>query len=272
MRLHSLSSRAASGALSSRLSWLPEGYCEHAPPAPVAHAVECVWTSLSRRAEQVAVDPDGCVDLLIRCSTGVCAASSIPSVSIVGAMTRSEMVAVRAGDVHIGVRFHPGYASSLLRAPLNQCTDRVRPLHDVAHLHAESLIDAVARIEHLDALAAVLSTLIVPSPRDPDAMQRAIDALVQSHGHLPLNACSDLAHLGERQFRRACLARTGLSPKRLSRVLRYRQLAATLRAAPSSSMSVLAATYGYSDQAHMIRDVQQLCGRTPAALVREAHA
>ncbi len=194
------------------------------------------------------------------------AASRTPSVSLVGAMSHTEMVSVNADDVHIGVRFRPGYASQLVHVPVDQFTDRVIPLRGSTPFNAEAVLRAIDQVEHSHALAPVLSALLMPSPREPDAVQRAIDLMAHSHGLLPLGACSDIARLGERQFRRACIARTGLSPKRLSRVLRLRHLTAALREVPSASMSTVAATYGYSDQAHMIRDVRQLTGRTPSAL------
>ncbi len=259
-------------SLSATLNWLPEGYCEHAPPAHVAHAVECVWTSVSGRAQSVPVDPDGCVDVVIRYAASARAARRTPSVSIVGAMSQTEIVSVNADDVHIGVRFRPGYGSQLVHVPVDQFTDRVISLCGSSPFNAEAVLRAVGRVEHPSVLAPVLSSLLIPSPREPDAVQRGIDLMVRSHGLLALSASSDMAHLGERQFRRACLARAGLSPKRLSRVLRLRQLIATLRAAPSASMSTLAATNGYSDQAHMIRDVRQLTGRTPATLLGVGHA
>ena len=244
----------------------PAGYREHAPPAHAAHAVECVWRSVSVHAERVPVDPDGCVDVLLRWTKASHEAPVTHAVSIVGAMSRSEIVSVNTGDIHIGVRFRPGWAASLLRAPVDHFTDRVRPLDRYAHLDPESLIRAVVRVEHFDALASAVCAFVTPAPPDADEIQRAIDALVRSHGRLSLNALSDIANLGERQFRRVCIARTGLSPKRLARVLRFRNLTIALRASPPAPMSEVAAAHGYSDQSHMIRDARQLSGRTPVAL------
>jgi AraC-like DNA-binding protein len=61
---------------------------------------------------------------------------------------------------------------------------------------------------------------------------------------------------------------TGLTPKRYSRVQRFRRLLATARAHPDRSWSQLACEAGYADQAHLCREFVEFAGVTPAAYRR----
>ena len=54
------------------------------------------------------------------------------------------------------------------------------------------------------------------------AMQQAIDAMVEAHGQLELSTLARQAGLSLRQLRRRCREYTGISPKLLCRILRFR--------------------------------------------------
>jgi AraC-like DNA-binding protein len=259
------STRAGAGALPF-LAHMPVGYREHSLSESARRVLDGVWTSVSARNDVTLIEPDGCVDVIVHTSIVSETRRRRPSAVVVGAMTRARPVPVREGDVHIGIRFRPGRAYAALGVPLDQFTDVVRPLHPLALAQARYVADALARADDMESLVCTLSAMFVAIEREPDPVQRAIDALESSHGRLPLSECSELAMLSDRQFRRACATRTGLSPKRLARILRFRHVVSTLRTGIAPSMSRLAASCGYSDQAHMIREVRTYSGRSPSQI------
>lgn len=67
-------------------------------------------------------------------------------------------------------------------------------------------------------------------------------------------------HLSE-QFRREF----GLAPKTVGRIARFDAAAALLKAVPTAGVGRVAATAGYADQAHMIRDWHDFAGAAPTA-------
>ena len=74
-------------------------------------------------------------------------------------------------------------------------------------------------------------------------------------------------YVSPRQLQRRLLAASGYTPKALHRVLRLQRLLALAGRAGPSSLAMLALRAGYADQAHMTRDVRDLAGATPAALL-----
>jgi AraC-like DNA-binding protein len=75
------------------------------------------------------------------------------------------------------------------------------------------------------------------------------------------------AALSPRQLRRLCLERAGVSPKYLSRIVRFRKAVKRINALRLNSAQPgwadLAADCGYYDQAHFIREFQEFTGYTP---------
>jgi AraC-like DNA-binding protein len=67
--------------------------------------------------------------------------------------------------------------------------------------------------------------------------------------------------MSERQFRRRCLEESGLAPKHLCRVLRFRR--ACELGERGLPWGLIAAEAGYFDQAHLIRDFREFTGATP---------
>jgi AraC-like DNA-binding protein len=59
------------------------------------------------------------------------------------------------------------------------------------------------------------------------AAQKAIDDMVHRKGVVSIDEPANGAGLSARQFRRQCLALTGLTPKRLCRVIRFRPAVST---------------------------------------------
>lgn len=85
----------------------------------------------------------------------------------------------------------------------------------------------------------------------------------QRHGYVSLDELARQTSVCMRQFRRLCVNETGLSPKLLARVLRFRH--ASKRAnSEIGEHSRLAIECGYADQAHMIAEFRYFSGATPA--------
>src|SRR5216683_5837134 len=109
--------RTGCGACQTRpVDWSP-GYREYAPPAALAHALSCVWVSVTADAEErpTLVLPDACTDLVWRDGTGV---------SLAGPDTGPVLVPSPPGSVVAGVRFRPGAGGPALGLPLSVLLDQ----------------------------------------------------------------------------------------------------------------------------------------------------
>ena len=169
------------------------------------------------------------------------------------------------GSLLCGVRFRPGMARSFLRIPAGELTDSVIPLDDLLGRSAREFERRLSNA-HSSSEAALILAASLPAPANaPNAVQRTIAALAATHGLADLDRFSRAANLSPRQFRRRCLEESGLTPKHLCRILRFRR-ALNLGSRHKQDWAGIAAETGYFDQAHLIRDFREFTGQTPMAV------
>lgn len=184
---------------------------------------------------------------------------------VVGAMTRPHRVDVEAGTTFVGVRFLPGMVASAVPVNGESLTDTTVALEAIWRGDAKLLGKRLLQAETAEERGAVLERMLLFRRAVPRA-QRGIGLIVERDGQVSLEEVCDIAHLGERHFRRYCLERTGLTPKMLARIVRFRRARLRLAEGSPVSLAQLAVDTGYFDQAHMIRDFRALAGDTPARL------
>lgn len=215
----------------------------------MVHALPSALTLLRYRPRDGRLTlPDVCCDLLW--VNGRC--------SIVGPL-RHALPAMGTGQPVSVLRLDPLVARHWIGVPLHELTDRVTEL---------ALVD-----RRLSARMTALfesggeSTLVGPvahtTPLATDSRVRQARELC--HGHR-VPAIASAVGLGERQLERLFADRMGLSLRLYRRIVRLRH--AVLRAGHGVPLVDVALEAGFADQAHLTRDVRDLTGCTPRALLR----
>jgi AraC-like DNA-binding protein len=229
-------------------------YREIAPSAAFAGTIECFWTLWSDEpGVPHRVSPDGCADILF----------TPGDLQVVGAMTRYQDYQRPPGGRVTGVRFRPGAWTGYFGIPGNRITDTILPLEDLWGARARQLRETLGNADSLEQSAAIVEA----SMRDrenPTPVERAIRWMEQRHGVVSIDQAAGHCGLSPRQFRRLCLEQSGLSPKFLARVLRFRHAVSRLASSKVTGAD-LALDCGYYDQAHFINEFREFSGRTPSA-------
>ena len=242
-------------------------YREHRPSLALAGSVACFWTLSGDDEGPSRILPDGCMDLLFDL-TGREAAS------VVGTMTEALISPARGGRIEIlGVRFRPGEASRFLgAASARELRDQLVPLSDVWGAAAEALSDQLAAKGTLGARLSLLeATLASRSPQPVDLrVRRAVRRLHDAAGGARIGELATSVGMGERQLERLFDDRVGVGPKTLGSV--FRMLALLDRVGRGTAWAEIAASLGFSDQAHLTRDLRRLAGITPTELARSLSA
>jgi AraC-like DNA-binding protein len=222
--------------------------------------VECFWSISASEGEfQQRVLPDGCTDLIFSVIDGCVRASAV------GTMTKPLIAPRKPGEEMFGVRFHPAMSNGLLRVPVGLLTDQVVELESLwgcdARALEQRLAEAKTREERIEAISAVLHP-----PEDGTPVQRATLLVVENRGEASADELARHAGLSARQFRRLCMEQTGVGPKMLCRIVRFRA-AASDAAKRSTDWAGFALDHGYYDQAHFINEFREFSGLTPAEYV-----
>ncbi|MFP2906851.1 helix-turn-helix domain-containing protein [Pyxidicoccus sp. 3LFB2] len=254
-----------------------KGYEEWAPPAGLAQAVDAFWrfTGPPRDSRlgtlSTRILPDGCTDLIFQFhATSRSTWLTGPRLVVVGPMERFALVDVTPGAVSFGVRFKPGWALPLLGvSPRELCGLNV-PVQDCA----PDFTELQRRLEDCDSPAHALALLqdtvtlrrgacqAAPRPR----AARALSQLQASAGQVRMAELARTLGVSERTLHRDVLDEAGVPPKLLARVLRFQRAVSLLRSGGHEDLASVALACGYSDQAHLSREVRELAGVTPTAL------
>lgn len=178
---------------------------------------------------------------------------------IQGMQTRAVVLDRRDQRCVAGVVFEPGAARVLLGTSL----------HALAHAHVE--------LDDLTAGEAPLrERLVGAGPEDClDGLEAWLCDRIRGEADRTVRAALDLMRGGEQRvgvlaarvgaseqaLRRRFRAEVGLSPKQMSRVLRFQRALDGLRGV--GSVADVALSSGYHDQAHLAHDVRELAGVSP---------
>jgi AraC-like DNA-binding protein len=238
-------------------------YREFAPSPRFASHVECFWSHVSDvPISRFRVLPDGCADIIFERP-----ARSYGGLAIVGTMTSAHTFEIPARQFTFGVRFRPAMGARFLRVPAGEIMDASIPLTDTwsgpaARRLLQQLGESRSPRECITRLEYALG-----EPRPLDSFEKAIACLAKGHGQIAVEDLAGAAGIGPRQFRRICLERTGLTPKRLARILRFRHALAHASSERKGHWADVALECGYYDQAHLINEFREFAGTPPGEFI-----
>ena len=242
-------------------------YREFRPAPALAPHVLCLWSQVTGdggRAHQQRVLPDGCADIV-----WIGAAAPV----VAGPATRTVIAELPTRSIVIGVRFHPGAAPCLLDPPASELLDRETPLREIWGPSADELWQRIGATPNVAGKLAVAEAALAAraaAARPCDPLVAAAVRWLARHPGGRVERLGALLGIGDRQLRRRFRTSVGYGPKNLQRVLRLQRLLALAGRGPERlPLAALAAEAGYADQAHMTRELGELAGRVPSALLRD---
>lgn len=219
-------------------------------PSTVAGAV--AWATTSDGAPN-RVLPDGCMDLLWLGDR----------LMVAGPDTSAFLSIVPAGATVAGIRFAPGAAPGVLGLPAHVARDQRVPL---AEVWDPALVRALEdQVGSAAAPARALERVVAAHGRARPDVDPVLAEVVRRAGRdESVGAIAAGVGLSARQLHRRSLDAFGYGPKLLARVLRLQRALALAR--EGTGLAAVAAHHGYTDQAHLARDVRDLAGTTLGGL------
>jgi AraC-like DNA-binding protein len=241
-------------------------YREFPVPASMANHFLCFWKQVIVGSGEYThrVLPDACIDIVF--------INEGPPV-VVGPWTSPFVVRLPAGTNILGARLHPGLGFTVLGIPATELLNQSAPLYEVLSTNSTRFslpLDEPTLVSQVSALAEALARATAFATSPDGAVVASIQWLAR-RPHATVEQLSQSIGISHRQLQRRFSAAVGYGPKMFQSVLRFQRLLnfATKPATPLS-LADLAAVAGYTDQAHMTREVRRFAGCTPTALMPSA--
>jgi AraC-like DNA-binding protein len=242
-------------------------YREFPAPLALSDYFLCFWTqTISGTGDKYTqqVLPDGCVDLVF---------INNESPVAVGPWTDPFSASFSAGTRILGARLHPGRAPGLLGLPAIELLNQSVPLRALCGAVRNERFDRVREADAAQQATALGEALLADRPQftpyDP-AVAHGIRWLARNPQG-KVEQLGQMLGISPRQLQRRFSAAVGYGPKTFHSVIRFQRL---LRIAGQRKRSLadLAASAGYSDQAHMTREVRRFSNELPTTLLQSAES
>ena len=260
-------------------------YCEFQPTAALRPFLRCYWSlRANAKGEAPTVErivPDGCPEIVVnradpfqRIYPGASPRRQ-EEILVVGQFTRPIDIS-STGEVNlIGIRFEPGGLHAVFGIPMNEFVNVDTCLSQINRSLRADLLSACRpgpvedRLSDLNALfLRTLHRAKRSIPHNAGFIGTAV-RLVES-GCYTADGLATAIGINRRALERIFRTEVGLSPKLFARICRIQSVLHGLdQGAHVHDWAAIAASRGFSDQSHLIREFRLLAGTTPKRYLKE---
>ena len=256
-------------------------YQEYSPHASLQQYVKCFWIlertyTADHQAEDVT--PDAFVELILNLGTpyrlqtedGV--EREMPRAILVGLLRKPLRFSCDGTVKLVAARFFAWGILPLLTGPADGVKNLGAALGREWDDMASRIEPAVLAGDYAAAITVVQDHLIeklLVAAVDRSRIESAARMLHMTGGQFRITELAEQCDLSPRQLQRQFRDSIGVSPKALARTIRFEEIRKRLMFDPDQNLTDLAYEFGYTDQAHFIRDFKELADRTPGDFARE---
>lgn len=249
----------------------------HIPTTALRPFIKHLMIIESRDGMQNTILPDTSLVIALRLSGQVSTlkppdADNMPSMVITGLRRSARLLDYAKRTATLLVVFHEAGPTAFFDLPMHELFDRSVALDNlIARDELAQLEDQLLDTTTSATRFALVEKFFLAKLRNknPDALVlQAIQSIKQAQGKIHIKSLASVLNISidpfEKRFRKA----TGTSPKQFSSIVRLRTTISNFSG--TGSLTELAYSAGYFDQAHFIKDFKAFTGQTPQAFFHSA--
>ncbi len=254
------------------------------PPAHLEPFVDCIWVLAAAKGdgdpEPEIVLPDGKTELVVHFGDAFLKLEGgsyqrQARVLMSGQLTQRIMLKPTGEIGVVSIRFKAAGAARFFDVPYEEIVDRVvdfaqfEPAFSAA-IH-ERIACARSHDERLAAMIAVLEERLTQESKEDIFVRQACQYIVRAEGEYSVQHLVKLIGFSERQLERKFKRQVGITPKILSRIMRFQKFLAMAKQTNTLTLADAATACGYYDQSHFIRDFTKFSGMSPVRYLSSNH-
>lgn len=254
------------------------------PPAHLEPFVDCIWLLAASKGggdpEPEIVLPDGKTELIVHFGDAFLklegdAYERQARVLMSGQLTERIMLKPTGEIGVVSIRFKAAGAARFFDLSYEDIVDRVVDFADFEPVFSAAIHERIARCgshdERLAAMTAVLEERLTQGSREDIFIRQACQYITKSEGGYSAQELVNLIGYSERQIERKFKKQVGITPKTLSRIVRFQKFLAMTKETNTLTLADAAAACGYYDQSHFIRDFTKFSGVSPMKYLSGNH-
>jgi AraC-like DNA-binding protein len=174
---------------------------------------------------------------------------------------------------YLGIRFRPGGIFPFIKMPLHVFTNLSVSVNCIDSALGASIQDQLLPLpgwpQRFQQLQALLLRYLRHASYPVVPIGPVVQEIIREKGQISVPQLCSHTNLSQRQLERLFKLYVGISPKLLSRIIRFRHTKNLIKAAHTDSLMGLAFTNGYSDHAHLTKEFKEFSGLTPSAYLAQ---
>jgi methylphosphotriester-DNA--protein-cysteine methyltransferase len=176
------------------------------------------------------------------------------------------------GADHVAIRFRPGGAHAFFDVPMDELAGNVVELDSLLGQSVHGLRDRLLEAPCDEARCTVLEAWLLSRRLSVHpyfaTVRLAMDLLRAGPLRVSVGEACERLGLSNRYLVKQFRTTVGLAPKSVARIERLQGVIRACRGRHEVDWSRMAASFGYADQSHLIRDFRRLSGTTPQTFLR----
>lgn len=255
------------------------------PPPELEDFVDCFWDLTGpapcEPAESEIVLPDGKTELIIHFGDDFFKLEHgeyVRQARVLMSGQLTERIFLKpSGRVGVvSVRFRAAGAARFFDIPYSEIVDRVVDFSLYEKDVAQKLTAEIAHVSTPAERFGVLSTLLLERLKKQESkedifVRQACRYITQSEGSYSVQELVKLIGFSERQLERKFKQQVGLTPKQLSRIMRFQKFIALSKTSSKLTLTDVSLSCGYYDQSHFIKDFTKFSGVSPMSYLNSSH-
>ena len=200
---------------------------------------------------------------------------SLPLATLSGLRMSPRHIKYSAAAANLLIRFEPGGAAAFFTEPLQEFFQESVPATDLkgyANMPniAERLAEMTTNTQRAAFIQQFLLTQIKTSAPDP-LLRSALQSIRMAKGALSMKDLAKQLYISQDAFEKRFRKTVGITAKHFSSLVRLRHIIDTYTPENAPSLTHLAHSVGYFDQAHFIHDFQRFTGQPPRQFFTSAN-
>ncbi len=246
--------------------------------------VECFWLlsapKTEGKGESQIVLPDGRTELIVHFGSHFLKLEGKrfvkQAVVLMSGQLTKRIVLKPSGEIGVvAARFKPAGAARFFNLPYEEIVDRVVDFSAYEKEVSKRLLEQVAEANsdesRLKFVQDLLTERLQEESKEDIYVRQACRYIMQSEGEYSVEDLVKLIGFSERQLERKFKNQVGISPKVLSRIVRFQKFLGLSKTTGCKTLTEAALVCGYYDQSHFIRDFTKFSGVSPVNYLTSNH-